>query len=279
MRPFLVALAVALVAAASARSRSPTSIRRSRSSPRRRAPIRSSCGSGRAARRSRPSRAHRVRLAADGRRRGSARQLGRRDQHGAPERRARLGAAEAAQPAPRRVVDQISLSSRTLVLSRNGDVVRRVPVGIGAASSPTPVGRYVVTDHIDPARLRHLGLRLLHPRALGPPAAPAGRVEPEPRLAPRDPRRRPGAISAGCVHADDATLRLLMRMTPLGTPSPSRLSARSGCRRRSRRGRPGTAPTPCASRRSRGRTGSASHPLRARGTARCPPGRGRARCG
>ena len=27
-----------------------------------------------------------------------------------------------------------------------------------------------------------------------------------------------GAVSAGCVHADETTLRYLMRMTPLGTP-------------------------------------------------------------
>ncbi|MGN6799775.1 MAG: hypothetical protein ACTHKS_16660, partial [Gaiellaceae bacterium] len=47
---------------------------------------------------------------------------------------------------------EIALSSRTLVLRHSGEVVRRVPIGIGAAGSPTPPGHYVVTDHIDPAK-------------------------------------------------------------------------------------------------------------------------------
>jgi L,D-transpeptidase catalytic domain len=112
----------------------------------------------------------------------------------------------------------ISLSSRQLVLTRNGAVVRRVPVGIGASGSPTPAGRYIVTDHIDPASYGTSAYGCCILALSGhQPHPPAG----------WDPSRdwrlaihggAPGAVSAGCVHADEATLLYLMRMTPLGTP-------------------------------------------------------------
>jgi lipoprotein-anchoring transpeptidase ErfK/SrfK len=112
----------------------------------------------------------------------------------------------------------ISLSSRTLALSHNGVVVRRVAVGVGASGSPTPVGDYIVTDHIDPAAygtsaygccILALSGHQTHP--------PAGwNTSRDWRLAIHGGAN--GAVSAGCVHADEATLRYLMRMTPLGTP-------------------------------------------------------------
>lgn len=111
----------------------------------------------------------------------------------------------------------ISLSARTLLVRDDGIVVRKVTVGIGASSSPTPEGRYVITDHIDPgAQSSVYGCCIL---ALSghQPHPPAG----------WDPKRdwrlaihggATGAVSAGCIHADEATLRYLMRLTPLGTP-------------------------------------------------------------
>jgi L,D-transpeptidase catalytic domain len=112
----------------------------------------------------------------------------------------------------------ISLSTRRLVLTRDGVVMRRVPVGIGSADSPTPVGRYVVTDHIDPAADGTSGYGCCILALSGhQPHPPAGwNPNRDWRLAIHG--GAPGAVSAGCVHADDATLRYLMRMTPLGTP-------------------------------------------------------------
>jgi L,D-transpeptidase catalytic domain len=112
----------------------------------------------------------------------------------------------------------ISLSTRRLVLTRDGVVMRRVPVGIGSADSPTPVGRYVVTDHIDPAAYGTSGYGCCILALSGhQPHPPAGwNPNRDWRLAIHG--GAPGAVSAGCVHADDATLRYLMRMTPLGTP-------------------------------------------------------------
>jgi hypothetical protein len=112
----------------------------------------------------------------------------------------------------------ISLSTRRLVLTRNGVVVRRVPVGIGSADSPTPAGRYVVTDHIDPANYGTSAYGCCILALSGhQPHPPAGwNPNRDWRLAIHGGAT--GAVSAGCVHADDATLRYLMRMTPLGTP-------------------------------------------------------------
>ena len=112
---------------------------------------------------------------------------------------------------------QVSLSHRRLVLRHDGQVIRRVTVGIGRAGSPTPVGRYVVTDHIDPgAETGTYGCCIL---ALSghQPSPPAGWDRSRDwRLAIHGGAL--GAVSAGCIHADEATLRYLMRETPLGTP-------------------------------------------------------------
>ena len=112
----------------------------------------------------------------------------------------------------------ISLSARTLELSHNGAVVRRVTVGVGAAGSPTPTGRYVITDHIDPHDYGSSAYGCCILALSGhQPHPPAGwNPNRDWRLAIHG--GAPGAVSAGCVHADEATLRYLMRMTPLGTP-------------------------------------------------------------
>ena len=112
---------------------------------------------------------------------------------------------------------EISLSRHQLVLRHAGDVVRRVTVGIGAPGSPTPPGRYVVTDHIDPGAERGTYGCCILALSGHQPDPPAGWDR------SRDWRLAihggdPGAVSAGCIHADEATLRLLMRETPLGMP-------------------------------------------------------------
>ena len=74
------------------------------------------------------------------------------------------------------------LSERTLVLQRGGKTLKRVKVAVGNSSSPTPPGRYAVTDKMPGQPLRRL-LRLLHPRPQRPPGEPAARM---------DGRRPPG---------------------------------------------------------------------------------------
>jgi L,D-transpeptidase catalytic domain len=109
-----------------------------------------------------------------------------------------------------------SLSRRLLYVLRDGRIVRTFRVGIGAPSSPTPLGRFAVAEKLTgpfgPAfgpRIIVLTARQLHLPAgwnrsityyVGIHAGPG----------------RGSAVSAGCLHATDAAMRYLMRTVPLG---------------------------------------------------------------
>ena len=114
----------------------------------------------------------------------------------------------------------VDLSDRALELRRGKSVVRRVTVGVGAFDSPTPTGRFAVTDKLaGPSFSAAYGCCILALSAVQPnlPRGWAGgnRVAIHGTLDPSDFGR---AVSAGCVHAPDADLRYLMRVVPLGTP-------------------------------------------------------------
>jgi hypothetical protein len=112
------------------------------------------------------------------------------------------------------------LSERTLELRRGRATVRRVSVAVGTGTSPTPPGRYAVTDKMPGSRYgAYYGCCILalsghqeHP----PPGWTGGD-----RLAVHG-TNAPGTIgtaaSAGCLRAADADLRVLMRRVPLGAP-------------------------------------------------------------
>ncbi len=115
---------------------------------------------------------------------------------------------------------EVDLSERTLMLRRGASVLRRVSVGVGAFDSPTPTGRFAVTDKLDGRNFSTAyGCCILALSAIQPhlPAGWAGgnRVAIHGTLSSSDYGR---AGSAGCVHARDTDLRYLMRMVPLGTP-------------------------------------------------------------
>jgi hypothetical protein len=114
----------------------------------------------------------------------------------------------------------VDLSDRTLTVRRGPAVLRRVSVGVGAFDSPTPTGRFAVTDKLDGASFSAAyGCCILALSAIQPnlPRGWAGgnRVAIHGTLSSSDFGR---AVSAGCVHAPDADLRWLMRVAPLGTP-------------------------------------------------------------
>jgi lipoprotein-anchoring transpeptidase ErfK/SrfK len=101
-----------------------------------------------------------------------------------------------------------------------GRTLRSVPVGLGAAGSPTPTGRFAVTDKLAGARYRGVYgcciLALSGQQPKPPKGWRGGR-----RLAIHGTPGSSGAFtgsSAGCVRADGRTMRLLMRRVPLGTP-------------------------------------------------------------
>jgi lipoprotein-anchoring transpeptidase ErfK/SrfK len=115
---------------------------------------------------------------------------------------------------------EIDLSRRQLLLRREGDVLRRVVVSIGRPGSPTPTGRFAVTDKLPgPNYSSAYGCCIL---ALSgtQPNLPAGWSGGN-RLAIHgtpDPDSVGGRDSAGCLHARDNDLRRLMKSVPLGTP-------------------------------------------------------------
>ena len=115
---------------------------------------------------------------------------------------------------------RIDLSRRLLRMERGGQVVRRVEVGIGADDSPTPTGRFLITDKLSGVRFgSYYGCCVLALSAHqpNPPSGWTGgdRVAIHGTNAPATIR---AAASAGCLHAGGRDLRGLMRSAPLGTP-------------------------------------------------------------
>jgi L,D-transpeptidase-like protein len=112
------------------------------------------------------------------------------------------------------------LSERTVDLRKGGRVVKRMRVAIGTASSPTPTGRFAVTDKLaGSAYGAYYGCCIL---ALSgyQPHLPTG-WQGGNRIAIHG-TNAPSTIgtpaSAGCLRAADADLAVLMRRVPLGTP-------------------------------------------------------------
>ena len=114
----------------------------------------------------------------------------------------------------------IDLSRRAMTLRHRGRAYRRMPIAIGAAATPTPIGRYAVTDR-------------LRTRAPSSPygccvLALTGRQPHVPqdwdggdRIAihgTSEPASIGTAASHGCIRAGADAMRLLMSRVPLGTP-------------------------------------------------------------
>jgi hypothetical protein len=115
---------------------------------------------------------------------------------------------------------EVDLSQRTLTLKRGDEVLRRVDVGVGAVDSPTPTGRFAVTDKLAGSDFSaSYGCCILALSAVQP-NLPAGwnggdRIAIHGTLSAGDFGR---PVSAGCVHASDSDLRYLMSVVPIGTP-------------------------------------------------------------
>ncbi len=112
------------------------------------------------------------------------------------------------------------LSERSVELRRGRKVLRRVSVAVGSSGSPTPPGRYAVTDKIRGDRYGpYYGcciLALTGRQANTPPGWTGGN-----RLAIHGtdaPSTIGSPSSAGCLRASDSDLQVLMRRVPVGTP-------------------------------------------------------------
>ena len=115
-----------------------------------------------------------------------------------------------------RVQLEVDLSRRALLVRRGGRVLRTMPVGVGRPGSPTPTGRFAVTDELDGAAYSPAYgccILALSGRQTNLPAGWRGGD----RLAIHGGSTA-GAVSAGCLHAAEADLRYLMGVAPVGTP-------------------------------------------------------------
>src|SRR5829696_3624960 len=136
----------------------------------------------------------------------------------------RLGWIDSRSPAVRvggaPVSIHADLSRRRIEVSRGDRVVQRLRVAVGRPGSPTPTGRFAITDKLSGAdQGPYYGcciLALSGTQANLPPGWQGGN-----RLAIHGtdaPSSIGAASSAGCLRAGDAALRRLMRRVPLGTP-------------------------------------------------------------
>jgi lipoprotein-anchoring transpeptidase ErfK/SrfK len=110
----------------------------------------------------------------------------------------------------------VDLSERLVTLRSGSRVLRRFVAGVGRPGSPTPTGRFSVTDKLSgPAYNAVYGCCILALSATQPnlPAGWSGGNRIAIHGGPTS-----GAVTAGCIHAPDADLRYLMRLVPLGTP-------------------------------------------------------------
>jgi lipoprotein-anchoring transpeptidase ErfK/SrfK len=115
---------------------------------------------------------------------------------------------------------RVDLSRRTLELRKGSRMLRRVTIGIGRPGSPTPTGRFSITDKLQGGAYGAFYGCCILALSGHQTNTPAGWQGGD-RLAihgTNDPASIGVPSSAGCLHADAEDLKVLMRRVPLGTP-------------------------------------------------------------
>jgi lipoprotein-anchoring transpeptidase ErfK/SrfK len=126
-------------------------------------------------------------------------------------------AAVATGPVRSRVV--VDVTTKRLTLYRRGHAVLRAPVAVGSSATPTPLGRYYVSQRLippdpgGPYGPAAIGIsafsNVLTGWTQGGPIAIHGTNE---------PWSIGHAVSNGCIRVHNDVLRKLFRATPAGTP-------------------------------------------------------------
>jgi L,D-transpeptidase catalytic domain len=112
------------------------------------------------------------------------------------------------------------ISARTLTVVHDGRVLHTYRVAVGARSSPTPTGRFQVTDKLRGPRFGASYGCCIMALSTDQPHPPPGWTGMA-RMAVHGTDSEPtvgDAVSAGCLHAHAAAMRWLMRHVPNGTP-------------------------------------------------------------
>jgi lipoprotein-anchoring transpeptidase ErfK/SrfK len=112
------------------------------------------------------------------------------------------------------------VSRRRIVLRRDGRTVRRLDVAVGRPDTPTPTGRFAVTDKLSGGRFSpYYGCCVLAISATQPHTPPGWTGGNRMAIhGTSDPSSIGSAASAGCLRAADDDLQVLMDRVPLGTP-------------------------------------------------------------
>jgi lipoprotein-anchoring transpeptidase ErfK/SrfK len=111
-----------------------------------------------------------------------------------------------------------SLSRRDLDVLRDGRLVRTIPVGVGAPGSPTPTGRFAIAEKLSGPFGPAYGCCILVLTARQPHLPPGWNTRITYYVGIHAGSGQGAAVSAGCLHATEAEVRVLMRTVPLGTP-------------------------------------------------------------
>ena len=110
---------------------------------------------------------------------------------------------------------EVDQSSRRLTVWRNGIRLRRIDVAVGAPSTPTPQGRFAITDKLSnfwPSVYGCCAIVLSGRQTQPTPGWSGGD-----RLAIHAGDRIGAAVSNGCLRASSREMLYLMRVLPLGT--------------------------------------------------------------
>jgi L,D-transpeptidase catalytic domain len=112
------------------------------------------------------------------------------------------------------------ISARTLQVIHDGRVLHTYRVAIGARISPTPTGRFQVTDKLrGPTFGPSYGCCILALSTDQPHPPPGWTGMARMAVHGTNSERTVGAaVSAGCLHAHAAAMRWMMRHVPVGTP-------------------------------------------------------------
>jgi hypothetical protein len=115
---------------------------------------------------------------------------------------------------------EIDLSRRELTVRVGDRVSRRVRVGVGRPESPTPTGRFAITDKLPGAEFSSVYGCCILALSGRQPNLPPGWQGGD-RLAIHGTPNPAGIgheVSAGCLHASTGDLVSLMETAPVGTP-------------------------------------------------------------
>lgn len=110
---------------------------------------------------------------------------------------------------------EVDRSARLLTVWRMGVTVTRFSVAVGAPSSPTPLGRFAITDELSNFWPSYYGCCAI--ALSGRQTVPTSGWDGGARLAIHAGTGIGTAISNGCLRATPWNMRFLMRTLPLGT--------------------------------------------------------------